>query len=320
MEYIQPIQLQKTNDDIVEEIVVGMCKKQKSLPSKLFYDEKGSQLFDQITKLHEYYPTRTEELIMRRWIESIVEEIGTNALLVEYGSGNSKKTELLLENLDELAAYVPIDISGNYLAKITKTLRGKYSDTCIVPIVADYTSLFELPEIDVPHDHKVAYFPGSTIGNFYPDEAIEFLGRVRSVVGKQGSLLIGVDLQKDVNVLNLAYNDPDEITALFNLNMLNHINQKHEGEFIIENFRHKAFYNEKEARIEMHLVSITDHFVSIAGREFHFEQEETILTEVSYKYTLEGFADLAKQSGFDLKQVWVDEKKYFSVQYLTAQD
>ncbi|MDK1081901.1 MAG: L-histidine N(alpha)-methyltransferase [Anaerolineae bacterium] len=319
MELIQPIQQHIFADEITSEIFLGLEQKQKSLPPKLFYDEQGSRLFGQITKLDAYYPTRTEEKIMERWIGSIVEEIGSNALLVEYGSGDSKKTELLLNNIDNLAAYVPIDISGIHLTKITKSLKERYPDFCIVPLIADYTLTFELPEVESPYSHKVAYFPGSTIGNFYPAEAVKFLKRVHSTVGKQGSLLIGVDLQKDVEVLNLAYNDPEMVTAMFNLNMLNHINQKYEGGFILENFRHKAFYNEAETRIEMHLVSLKDQLVNIAGREFQFNLGESILTEVSYKYTLDGFAEMANEAGFEVKEVWVDDKNYFSVQYLSTQ-
>jgi len=317
-ECIQPVEQLVTNDEVMEEIIAGLGKKQKSLPPKLFYNEKGSQLFDQITGLDAYYLTRTEDKIMRKRIDSIVEETGPDALLIEYGSGNSKKTELLIENLVDLAAYVPIDISGIYLAKIAKSLREKYAGICVVPLIADYMSNFELPEIEAAHSHKVAYFPGSTIGNIYPEEAVKFLKRVRNVVGDRGSLLIGVDLQKDVEVLNLAYNDPEGVTERFNLNMLDHINQKYGGGFLLENFQHHAFYNEEETRIEMHLVSIKDQFISVAGKEFHFESQETILTEVSYKYTLAGFAELANEARFSVKHAWVDEQNYFSVQYLNT--
>lgn len=320
MEFIQPIDQQVSNDEVIEEIFAGLGEKQKSLPTKLFYDEKGAHIFNLITELDVYYPTRVEEKIMQQNIDLIVEKIGPNALLVEYGSGNSKKTELLLTNLVDLAAYVPIDISGSYLTKITKSLREKYVDTCIVPLIADYTSNFELPDIKLPHARTVAYFPGSTIGNFFPEEAVKFLKRVRGIVSEHGSLLIGVDLQKDVEVINLAYNDPENVTARFNLNMLNHINQKYEGGFTIENFQHHAFYNEIENRVEMHLVSKKDQLVVISGREFYFRSQETILTEVSYKYTLDGFAQLANEAGFALEQVWVDRKNYFSVQYFTVQD
>lgn len=305
---------------LLEEIICGLSKRQKELPAKLFYDEKGSRLFDSITKLDEYYPTRTETQILVDNVKEIAQSIGSKAVLIEYGSGSSVKTQILLDHLSaDLLGYVSIDISGDYLLKIAEDLKAVYPNLPIYPIVADYTKPFDLPnEID-ENSRRVGYFLGSTIGNFYPDQAVEFLSSIHSVVKKGGGFLIGVDLQKDISILNLAYNDLEGVTAEFNLNMLAHINNEFGVEFPLEKFEHMAFYNEEEGRIEMHLISKESQIINFLGEEINFEKEETILTEVSYKYSLDGFSKLVEKADFNVEKVWVDENNLFSVQYLVAQ-
>ena len=295
-----------------------MAKSQKELPSKLFYDEIGSQLFDQITELEEYYPTRTETAIMQENINAIAALIGAQCMLIEYGSGSSLKTRILLDHLPSLAAYVPVDISRDHLYKTADELRAIYPGLEISPVWADYTSVFDLPVIDREVAHRTAYFPGSTIGNFHTEQAITFLLNVAQIVGTGGGLLIGADLQKDPQVLDLAYNDRKGVTAEFNLNMLAHINREFGADFEVEQFEHCAYYDQDKGRIEMHLVSLRDQIVHIDGAAFQINVNETIRTEVSYKYTFDGFSELAQQAGFEVKQVWTDPGNLFSVQFLIA--
>ncbi len=303
---------------ILNEIIEGLSKPVKTLPPKLFYDERGSQLFDQITQLEEYYLTRTETAIMRRYVGEMAASFGPGCLLIEYGSGSSIKTRILLDHLQDLAGYVSIDISRQHLYETADALRAAYPDLPITPVWADYTRPFDLNLLPDGSAKRVAYFPGSTIGNFYPEESVVFLRRIRVMVGGNGGLLIGADLQKSPEILNLAYNDPAGITAAFNLNMLAHINREYGGDFDLEQFQHRAFYNEGEGRIEMHLVSREDQTTHVNGNEFSFHKGESILSEVSYKYTLEGFSALAQQGGFAVEKVWVDQRGYFSVHCLRA--
>lgn len=303
--------------ETLDEIIIGLCKPQKSLPSKLFYDERGSQLFDEICELEEYYPTRTEIKIMRDNIEEIASYIGDDCLLVELGSGSSVKIRLLIDHLPTLAAYIPVDISAEHLIKSAANLKADHQQLVVHPLVADYTKDFSLPTINEPFKTIDAFYPGSTIGNFTHEEARAFLSRVAITCGKAGGLLIGVDLKKDINILNAAYNDKKNITAEFNLNILNHLNNLLGANFYLNKFKHHAFYNEKYGRIEMHLVSNEQQNVQIENYSFSFEEEETILTEYSYKYSLEDFKQVT--SGiYKVEKVWVDEKKLFSVQFLRA--
>ena len=306
------------NDDKVLEILQGFQKEHKTLPSKYFYDQHGSFLFDQICKLEEYYITRTETGIMQQNIDEIAGMIPPNCLLIEYGSGSSEKTRMILNHFPQLAAYVPVDISREHLFNSAENLNRIYPKLVIFPLSADFTKKFSLPLVSNGFSHKLAYFPGSTIGNFYPTQAVDFMNNVASLVGPGGGFLIGIDLQKDSAVLNQAYNDRKGITAAFNLNMLAHINQNFHADFIESQFEHLAFYNQQAGRIEMHLVSKQDQMVTINGIGFNLYKDERILTEVSYKYTLEGFTELANQAGFDLGKVWLDSKKYFGVLFLVA--
>lgn len=304
--------------EILDEIITGLSKKRKSLPSKLFYDEKGSQLFDSICELDEYYPTKTEIKIMNDNIKEIASCFGKKPVLVELGSGSSVKIRLLIDHLPNLVAYVPIDISPEHLLSSAESLKDDYPKLKVSPLIADYTQYFTLPEISETYNSIDAFYPGSTIGNFTSAEAKDFLKRIAKTCGKGSGLLIGVDLKKDAKILNAAYNDSKNVTAEFNLNMLNHINSILEADFDPDKFEHQAFYNEEQGRIEMHLISKEKQVVKIEDYSFEFEKDETILTEYSYKYSLEDFADLVKGIYF-VEKVWVDENELFSVQFLRAQ-
>ncbi|MEQ9618304.1 MAG: L-histidine N(alpha)-methyltransferase [Deltaproteobacteria bacterium] len=304
-------------EDILSEVIDGFERPQKQLPSKLFYDKRGSQLFDQITELEEYYPTRTEIAIMEQNIDSICSVLGENCLLIELGSGSSIKIRLLIENLLNPAGYVPIDISEEHLTDSAEILSRDYPELRIMPVYADYTQPFSLPNFDFPYSRKVVYYPGSTIGNFPPVSAKRFIDSVAEWAGKGSGLLIGVDLVKDVKTLEDAYNDRKGVTAEFNLNILRRLNREIGSDFNIGMWRHDAFYNEKESRIEMHLVSLADQEVRVNGTRYRFRKDESILTEYSYKYSLEGFKKLVSGS-FRVDEVWTDKENKFSIQYLTA--
>lgn len=300
----------------VETIVrEGLSGQRKELPSKLFYDERGSNLFDEITKLEEYYPTRTEMKIMEDNISEIGKLLGEGTVLVELGSGSSEKIRLLLDNIPGLAAYIPIDISEDHLQNSVNKLSHDYPDLKIIPLYADYTKSINLPEIPVPYDHISAFYPGSTIGNFKPLEAKNFLRRISRLIGRNGGIIIGVDMKKDKDILEAAYNDSKGITAEFNLNILRHINETTGSDFKIENFKHHSFYNPEQGRIEMHLISTVDQSIKMNGTVLHLKKNDDILTEYSYKYTLKEFENLVSDF-FEVRNAWVDENQFFSVQYL----
>jgi len=313
---IHLIDLCPETDSFRDEVQAGLRQSQKTIPPKFFYDVRGSHLFDRITELPEYYLTRTEMGIMRAYIEEMVARIGPRCLLVEYGSGSSLKTRILLDHLSEPAGYVPIDISREHLLASAAQLALSYPDLPILPVCADYTTAFHLPDLDGAR--PVVYFPGSTIGNFDRAEARAFLRRLARIVGAGGGLLIGVDLRKDVGVIEAAYNDAQGVTAAFNKNVLARINRELGGTFDLARFDHRAVFNEASSRIEMYLVSREDQWVRIDGVPFSFHKGETILTEYSYKYSLRDFAVLAASAGFAVEQVWTDERRYFSVQALVA--
>jgi dimethylhistidine N-methyltransferase len=301
----------------LDEVLPGLRSPQKELPCKLLYDEVGSQLFEQITNLDEYYPTRAELRILRAAGPAIAQQLGPECLVVEYGSGSSLKTRLLLDALERPAGYVPIDISREQLQQAASALRQSYSGLEVMPVCADYTARLELPMPLPRHRRRVAYYPGSTVGNFVPEDARRFLGRVREMCGPDGGLLIGVDLKKDPLMLHRAYNDALGITAAFNLNMLRRLNRELGATFALDQFRHYAFYNPVFARVEMHLVSLTEQLVHIGTIPIHFDRGESIWTEASYKYTPVEFAALAAQAGWQVQHVWTDDRGLFSVQYLS---
>lgn len=296
-------------------MLVGLQDDPKHLPSKFFYDERGSKLFDAICELDEYYLTRTELAIMKMHIGAMVDALGPRVRLVEYGSGSSLKTRLLLDHLSRLAGYVPIDISREHLLRTAEEVAAQYPDVSVLPVCADYTSDYRLPDPEGDVERTVVYYPGSTVGNFTPDTARTFLAHMAKQVGPRGGLLIGVDLQKDEALLRAAYNDAQGVTAAFNKNLLRRINRELEADFDLDCFRHEAVYNAAEGRVEMYLVSEVAQRVAVEGIEVPFKAGERILTEYSYKYTVDGFADLADRAGWSVETVWTDDQELFSVQY-----
>jgi dimethylhistidine N-methyltransferase len=300
----------------LDEVLRGLRSPQKELPCKLFYDELGSQLFEQITTLDEYYPTRTEMRIMRATASEIAARLGPECLLIEYGSGSSTKTRILLDHLDQPVGYVPIDISREQLQRSVAALADAYPRLRVLPVCADYTGALDLPHSIGSAGRRVAYYPGSTIGNFVPEDARRFLARIAHVCGQGGGLLIGVDLKKDPLMLHRAYNDALGITAAFNLNILTRLNRELGANFSLDQFRHYAFYNPVFDRVEMHLVSLSQQVVRVGDVSIRFDRGESIWTEGSYKYNLHEFAELANAAGWRVEQVWTDDRTLFSVQYL----
>ena len=298
-----------------EEVVEGLRRPQKMIPSKFFYDERGSELFEEITLLDEYYPTRTETRILEDHIEEIAEAVGEQSVIVELGSGNSTKTRLLLDHMSDISAYVPVEISEEYLMKTVRSLKDEYPDLSIKPVCADYTKPFRIPPIAKTFEYYVIFYPGSTIGNFRPERAQQFLKTISRLLVPGGGMLIGVDLKKGRDTLEAAYNDAKGVTAQFNLNMLLRLNRELNADFQIDNFEHLAFYNEEKGRIEMHLKSNTRQEVHLNGEAIHFEEGETIHTENSYKYSLNEFRALVND-WFKVERVWTDEDDLFSMQYL----
>lgn len=300
---------------VLTEIMSGLKGRQKFLPAKLFYDERGSQLFDRICDLPEYYPTRTELGIMRACVEKLSHLIGPRASLIEFGSGSSLKTRILLEHLEDLAAYVPVDISRDHLFAAAGGVALDFPHIEVLPVAVDFTQPFPLPTPRVAPLRNLVYFPGSTIGNFTPDEAHHLLRVMHQEAGRDGALLIGVDLQKDRQTLERAYDDAEGVTAEFNLNMLRRINREFGADFDLDKFEHRAVYREDLGRIEMHLVSTIEQHVSLARVRVPLGRGEVIVTEYSHKYTVAGFAEMASRAGFAVEEVWVDPDGLFSVQY-----
>ncbi|MBI4296409.1 MAG: L-histidine N(alpha)-methyltransferase [Chloroflexi bacterium] len=300
------------------EVISGLQKQQKELPSKYFYDEKGSRLFERICTLDEYYIPRTERAIMKACIDEVVELIGPRVFLLEYGSGDCRKVRFLLDNLDEPVAYAPIDISMEQLAYVSQKLAVDYSGVEVLPVCADYTNGFELPTPKERCSRRAAFFPGSTISNFDPAPARKFLRHIAEMCRPDGALLIGVDLKKDPAILHKAYNDEQGITAEFNLNLLERINRELGADFSLDAFEHYAFYNPRESRVEMHLVSQCDQTVRVGETTIFFARGESIWTENSYKYNADEFAKMAADAGFRVERVWSDPRQWFSVQYLVT--
>ena len=301
----------------MKELVEGLSQPQKMISPKYFYDEVGSQLFEEITELPEYYLTDAELEIMRTHIDEMAALIGKQASLIEYGSGSSLKTRILLEHLDELAAYVPVDISADHLYASARKIRSDFPALAVHPVVADFTKPFALPTPDTMPVKNVVYFPGSTLGNFEYAEAMELMRVMYGEAGDGGALLIGLDLQKDPGIIDRAYNDSKGVTAKFNLNMLRHLNTNYGANFDLDAFEHRAEYDEDEGRVVLELVSQKEQTVAVGDTEFEIADGEAILTEYSHKYTLEGFARMAHDAGFEVDRVWTDPDELFSVQYCT---
>ncbi len=302
-----------TPDNELAELLDGLWQPLKTISPKYFYDERGSQLFEKITELPEYYLTRTELAIMDRYIGEMASLIGPTASLIEFGSGSSRKIRILLEHLVDLAAYVPVDISREHLVASADALAADYPDIEVLPVAADFTQPFDLPSPAVMPIRNIVYFPGSTIGNFSPEAALGLLEVMHHEAGAGGGLLIGIDLRKDRETLERAYNDASGVTAEFNLNVLAHLNHAFGADFDPGEFRHVAEYNERDGRIEMYLVSGKDQDVNIGGERLAIASGERILTEHSHKYALEGFAALTAEVGFRLVRHWTDEEEKFAI-------
>jgi dimethylhistidine N-methyltransferase len=302
----------------LDDVLTGLALPAKALPPKYFYDERGSELFEAICELPEYYPTRTELAMMRQYAGEMAQSIGPSALLIEYGAGSGRKTRLLMEACAP-AAYVAVDISRTALQQCAAQLAVAYPGVRIEAVCADYTRGLRLPEpAGVQAARRVIYFPGSTIGNFTPQDALRFLREASTVAGPGGAMLVGVDLKKAPARLHAAYNDAQAVTAAFNLNLLTRINRELGGDFDVQGFAHHAFYNESKGRIEMHLRSLADQRVQIAGHGFSFRTGETIHTENSCKYGVEEFQQLARDAGYVPYHRWIDDEQLFSIHLLTV--
>lgn len=300
------------------DVMARLLREPASISPKYFYDEVGCALYGAICRLPEYYPTRTEGALMRRYGREMAEALGSNALLIEYGSGSSLKTRILLDHLHEPAAYVPVDISREHLLASAASIAAAYPGLEVRPVCADFTQPFAVPTPRRAPWQRVVYFPGSTIGNFPKEEAGAFLKEMARVAGPGGGLLIGVDLKKDRQVLHAAYNDAAGVTADFNLNLLTRINRELGADFNTDAFAHDARWSEAEGRIEMHLVSRRPQTVQVVGERFDFARGESLLTEYSCKYALDEFLALAAPAGFALRRTWVDGRGWFGVLYLVA--
>lgn len=296
------------------EILSGLQQKQKSIDPKYFYDSRGSGLFEQITGLPEYYPTRTERQILSRDAKAMAKCCGQNCVLIEPGSGSSEKVRLLLDTLKP-AVYVPMDISADFLKQSAIQLAQEYPWLKIHAVCADFATQEKEPE-GLPAGKRVVFYPGSTLGNMRPQDAIGFLRNLGHWLNQEGGVLIGIDMHKSTRILEAAYNDRQGITAKFNLNILRNINALMNAGFDINRFSHHAFYNEEKFRIEMHLVSEMDQVVKLGDTNIAFASGETIHTENSYKYTPESFRNIAQSAGFVIRSSWSDPQKLFSVHYL----
>lgn len=303
------------NNAFLADVLDGLSRPRKSLPCKYFYDREGSALFDAICTLDEYYPTRTETALLHDRAAEIAGLAGRGATLVELGSGSSVKVRILLDALDAPAMYVPVDISREHLIAAASRLAGDYPAVTVVPVAADYVRGFALPR-GVRPERAVVFFPGSTIGNFRPAEALMFLRGLGERLGLGTRLLIGVDLRKDRRVLEAAYNDAAGVTAAFNMNLLARINRELSGTFDLTRFAHRAHYDPLRGRIEMHLESLAPQTVRVAGRPFRFAAGETIHTENSYKYSVGGFRRLAARAGWRTERSWTDADSLFSLHWI----
>ena len=301
--------------EFATDVVAGLTGTPKRLSPKYFYDSAGSELFERITELPEYYPTRREIEILNARVGDIAALIPAGAALVEFGSGSSTKTRLILSAAQSLGAYVPVDISAEFLQQQATGLRREYPNLPVSPVAADFTKPFDLPETTQAMT-RAGFFPGSTIGNFEPHEAAAFLRHAGRILGAGAVFIVGVDLVKDTQVLQKAYNDAQGVTAKFNLNLLTRINRELGGKFDLAGFEHHAFFNRERSRIEMHLASLKRQRVRVAGECFEFRAGETIHTESSYKYSTETFGALARGAGWTPAAVWTDEDNYFSIHVL----
>ena len=313
---IQLYNFEPGTSNLYQEVLAGLRKPVKEIPTVLVYDEYGSECYDKLCEAEDYYPTRTELSIMQNHIWEMVALIGEEALLVEYGSGSSFKTRLLLDHLPHLAGYIPIDISKDHLLQAATETARRYPHIEILPVCADYKQSFTLPSPTKPATHRVAYFSGSTIGLLRPHEAVTFLKQVREMCGPDGGFLIAVDLKKDIEILHRAYNDSEGVGPAGILNALTHTNRKFNTNFNLNDFEYLGHYNEMLGCIEMGVVSRKKQMVNFNGELISLDASEKIHIMHSYKYSLNEFAELVARGGWQVKQVWTDENEWFSVQYL----
>ena len=298
-------------------MAAALSSERKALAPKFLYDETGAHLFGQITRLPEYYPTRTEIGMLNRFAPEMAAAIGPHARLIEFGASSSSKVRILLSALDRPKAYVPIDVSADHLRQVAEEISGDYPAIEVVAVCADYTQPFALPaEVMMGPGRRVGFFPGSSIGNLEPHEAEQFLRLWGRQLGREGAMLVGVDLRKDAETLRLAYNDAQGVTAQFTLNLLARANRELGTDFDLAAFAHDAEWQDAESRISINLKSLKDQVVHLDGQAFRLREGERIHTEYSYKYTVDRFADLARQAGFQPRQVWTDDARMFSVHYL----
>jgi dimethylhistidine N-methyltransferase len=302
----------------VAEVLEGLKAPQKRIPSKYFYDRRGSELFDRISELPEYYPTRAEARIMREHLDEIAARVGPRAAVIELGAGSGAKARSLLRRLDHPVAYVPVEISGDYLRLQALALRRDFPGLVIEPVVADFTQPFDLPRHAVEPKRNLIFFPGSTIGNLSRADALDLLERMRRSARPGGAMLIGVDLIKSPETVAAAYNDAAGITAEFNRNALHHLNHGFGADFRPELFRHEAVYDPAFDRIEMRLIALIAQTATLAGESIAFEAGEYIVTEHSHKYSIASFADLAAEAGWRHETAWTDKAGLFSVHFLEA--
>jgi dimethylhistidine N-methyltransferase len=303
------------SDSFADHVINGLTDNPKWLSAKYFYDAAGSDLFEEITRLPEYYPTRTELRILASNARAMSAYIPLAAALVEFGTGSTKKARILLNATPQIAAYVPVDISPEFLAQEAAAVRRDMPKVAVLPVAADFTRDFDLPA-QIRNRPRVGFFPGSTIGNFEPQDAAEFLRQAGRILGAGATMIVGVDRIKDEAVLNAAYDDAAGVTARFNLNILRRMNRELGGDFDLSSFRHRAFYNVADHRIEMHLESLKAQTVTVAGRAFSFAKGETIHTENSYKYTVDSFRALAADAGWRPVATWTDANDYFAMHAL----
>lgn len=307
------------NMSFLSDVVSGLSNNKKTLPCKYFYNEAGSQLFEKICELDEYYITRTELALLKTYAQDIAELIGENAIVIEPGSGAGEKIQLLLDSLAKPLAYIPIEISGEFLQYSCEVIETKFPQLMVYPVEADFTK--PLPHVAQTIKQQVGdncclFFPGSTIGNFSPSEAVTLLSQFKELIGEKGSMLIGVDRLKSLGTLIPAYDDAKGVTAEFNKNLIKRINLELDANFKTDQFKHEARFNQEESRIEMHLVSQQEQAVTIGSHRFEFQNQETIHTENSYKYSDEVFVGLIQNSGLKVDVSWQDEQGLFSVYLL----
>ena len=307
--------IDEASEEFSRDLVSGLCRKPKEIPCKYFYDARGSELFDRICRLPEYYQTRSETALLREHAGEIARLMGPRVELIEFGAGSLAKVRILLDALDAPQSYVPIDISGDYLLDVVVGLEEDYPDMTLRPVIADFTQELTLPAKEMAVSRRVGFFPGSTIGNFTRQAAVAFLRNAAKVL-KGGGLLIGTDLVKDPAILHAAYNDQAGVTAAFNKNLLLRANRELGANFDLNHFAHHACYNPTARKIEMYLVSLARQTVRVAGEAVRFAEGEAVHTEDSQKYTIEGFTELAVEAGFTPRKSWTDAHRLFAIHWL----